>query len=382
MPTKRAGKASGAAKVTPTSSRDPPVPFKKAPDSLEPFYYRLSTRYAYVAHIDNKPASFKRKIFSVPVLMNLGVVLLFALRVWYIGPYYYQLLETALGTPNATTLVSKNMTWAQLAAVVLRRGFTFMLDLVLAVFVWPWPIEFCFGTKHGNPVGWRAQVGFRDKEIYVRRSRSWYSSTKNSTITDDTAGGSGAPTTLDLVNDLEARRLLVAHIAQATSPMLTQQKTGYLTMDGNWDLDWDMMVLATHLVDKKELALEAFTTLVLLHHDEYGWLTVDKEVLGGGVKPGSGAAGASADGGPPTANDERRRQVFAFRDALTALGKEDLFYRWIEIIQFEATRPGGLGDPQRQADVAKQVRDEFADKGVDFDQLWAETVGSQGLYGM
>lgn len=375
MPTKRAGKGSGARKAAETSNNEPPVPFKKAPESLEPFYDQLSTRHVYIAHIDSKSASFKRKIFSVPVLMNIGIVLLFALRVWYIGPYYYQLLQSALGTVNETTFVAKDLSWLQLASVVLRRGFTFMLDFILCIFVWPWPVEFCFGTAHGNPVGWRMQVGFRDKEIYVRRSRTWYSSTKNSTITDESAGGgSGATTKLDLVNDEDARRLLVAHISQATSPLLIQQKTGYLTMDGNWDLDWNMMVLATHLVDKKDLALEAFTTLTLLHHDDYGWLTADLRLLSGG---GGGSPGASS-----ADDDLRRRQVFAFRDALAAIGKEDLFFRWIEIIQFEATRPGGLGNAERQAEVAKQVRDLFQEKGVDFDQLWADSVGTDGLHGM
>ncbi|CAK7240878.1 MAG: hypothetical protein STHCBS139747_002331 [Sporothrix thermara] len=364
---KRTGKASGARKAqTPNST--PPAPFKKAPESLEPFYEQLSTQHVYIAHIDNKPASFKRKIFSVPVLLNICVALLFALRVWYIGPYYYLLLQSALGTTNETTFVAKNLPWTQLAFIILRRGFTFLLDLVLAVFVWPWPVEFCFGTRHGNPLGWRMHVGFRDKEIYVRRSRSWYSSAQNSSAKDNDAAGGSSSTAkkLDLVTDDEARRLLVAHISQATSPLLINQKTGYLTMDGNWDLDWDMMVLATHLVDKKDLALEAFNCLTLLHHDNFGWLIADLKMLGGGN----------------AADDARREQVFKFRDALSALGKEDLFYRWIEIIQYEATRPGGLGNAERQAEVAKQVRDLFQEQGIDFDQVWADSVGTDGLHGM
>ncbi|CAK7266728.1 hypothetical protein SEPCBS57363_002236 [Sporothrix epigloea] len=366
MALRRPGKASAIRKI---SNSDPPAPFKRAPIGLEPFYDQLSTGYVYTTHIDGKPASFKRKIFSVPVLMNIGVVLLFALRVWYIGPFYYMLLQSALGTANETTFLAKDLAWTQLASIILRRGFTFMLDLILALFVWSWPVEFCFGTKHGNPVGWRTQIGFRDKEIYVRRSRSWYLSPQNNTVADNAAGDRGT-NRLDPVRDNDARRLFVAYISQATSPLLTQQKTGYLTMDGNWDLDWNMMVLATHLVDKKELALEAFTSLTLLHDDNYGWLITDLKMLS------AGSSGGSAD------DDIRRQQVFKFRDALVALDKEDLFYRWIEIIQFEATRPGGLGTAERQAEVAKQVRDLFQEKSVDFDQLWADAVGTEGLHGM
>ncbi|EPE05250.1 hypothetical protein F503_03855 [Ophiostoma piceae UAMH 11346] len=368
---KRAGKGSGAA----SSSTKPklPIPFKKAPDSLEPFFDQLDIRDCYITHIDNFPASFKRKIFSVPVLLNLGVVVLFMLRVWYISPFYAQLFESAIvGKTNATTLVAKDMPWPELLVAVLRRGFTFMLDLVLAIFVWPWPVEFCFGTRHGNPIGWRLKTGFRDQEVYVRRSREWYSSYKTAVAKNEESIGKKATgidnAQLDFAGDEEARRVLMAHIMQATSPKLTQQKTGYLTMDGNWDLDWNMMVWASHLVDKKEIALEAFTSVALVYHEEFGWLTME------------GTSDRPSSGGP--ADDERRRQVFKFRDALSALGKEDLFYRWIEIIQFETTRPGGIGDSKRQEEVAKQVREEFMAKGVDFDKLWADTVGTDGLYGM
>ena len=374
MPVKqRAGKGSSSASSS--TKHKPPLPFKKAPDSLEPFFDQLDIRNCYVTHIDRCPASFKRKIFSVPVLLNLGVIALFVLRVWYISPFYAQLFESAvIGNANATTLVAKDMPWPQLLVAVLRRGFTFMLDLVLGIFVWPWPVEFCFGTRHGNPVGWRLKTGFRDEEVYVRRSREWYSSYKTAvakseeSIGSKAAARSTADPRLDFASDEEARRVLVAHIVQATSPLLTQQKTGYLTMDGNWDLDWNMMVWATHLVDKKEIALDAFTSVALVYHEEFGWLTME----GTGSRPGPGGA----------ADDERRRQVFQFRDALSALGKEDLFYRWIEIVQFETTRPGGIGDSKRQEEVAKQVREEFTAKGVDFDKLWADTVGTDGLYGM
>ncbi|KAF3359428.1 hypothetical protein VdG1_05181 [Verticillium dahliae VDG1] len=70
----------------------------------------------------------------------------------------------------------------------------------------------------------------------------------------------------------------------------------------------------------------------------------------------------------------RRQQVFAFRDALAAVGKEDLFFRWIEIVQYESTQPGGFG-PERQVDAAKKIRDLFSNEGIDFDEFWKESVG-------
>jgi hypothetical protein len=90
------------------------------------------------------------------------------------------------------------------------------------------------------------------------------------------------------------------------------------------------------------------------------------------------------EGGPSAAEEERRRQVFAFRDALTAVDKEDMFYRWIEIVQFEASQPDGFG-PEKQVEVAGRIREMFAKEGIDFDAFWKEAVGSEtadGLAGM
>jgi len=118
------------------------------------------------------------------------------------------------------------------------------------------------------------------------------------------------------------------------------------------------MCQATSLVDKKALALDAFRLVVLLHSKEHGWICLDTRKT------------------ENSAEDERRRQVFAFRDALASAGKEDLFYRWIEMVQFEATQPGGLGS-EKQADVARKVRELFHASGIDFDQFWRENVGSE-----
>ncbi|MBE3049099.1 hypothetical protein IMZ48_42680, partial [Candidatus Bathyarchaeota archaeon] len=59
----------------------------------------------------------------------------------------------------------------------------------------------------------------------------------------------------------------------------------------------------------------------------------------------------------------------------------DLFYRWIEIVQFESTKPGGFGD-DRQVEVAKKIRDMFREEGINFDELWMESVGTEDIAGM
>ncbi|KAJ9148703.1 KRR1 small subunit processome component protein [Pleurostoma richardsiae] len=328
-----------------SSSDTPPQPFKRAPGALAPFSKTLSKEHVYIAHIDSKPSNFKKKIFLVPVLLNVSIVLLFMWRAYHAGPYYFKLLATTLGYPNEATVVAADSSWASLAKTVLRRSLTFLLDFILFVFVWPWPVEFCLGQAHGNPVSWRWNVGFRDKEIYVRRSRTW-----------DRGLG-------DVVANPSARTALLSTVATAISPMYLQEKTGYLTMNGQWDLDWAAMVHATSLIDEGTLTLDAFQTLVLAFHEDYGWMCLDTRV------------------GENAQEDERRRQVLAFRDALASVGKEDLFFRWIEIVQFEASRPGGFG-PEKQDEVAKSIRDLFASEGVDFDDFWKQSVGSEGPAGM
>ncbi|KAG7293864.1 hypothetical protein NEMBOFW57_003924 [Staphylotrichum longicolle] len=337
---------SGTSKPAPSA---PPHPFKPAPGALAPFTATLPKGHVYITHVDPRPASFKRNLFLVPVAMNLAVVALFAWRVWYIAPYYLALLTSAWGYANETTLRAADLSYGALARVVCRRALTFLLDFVLGVFVWPWPYEFAVGTTaHGTPVAWRWAVGFRDKEVYVRRSReSW-----DAVLRDDK---------VDLFDEegrdaRDARDAVLGRVRAATAPMLMQAKTGYLTMDGDWDLDWRGMVDATRLVDKKEIALDALAMVVLLHHERFGWVTVD---LG---------TGGNAE------QEVRRMQVLAFKEALTALGKEDLFFRWVEMIQFETTQPGGS--------AAQKIRDLFKSNGVDFDGLWKETVGTDGLSGM
>lgn len=344
-PSKKADKSRLSAKKP---AEDPiPKPFTPVPDALQQhFTPHLDERRVYVAHIDTKPAAFKRKIFLVPVAMNIAVALLFFWRMAYILPYYHLLLRSVLfSEANATTFDAAASTWREMSWEIARRALTFTLDLVLFIFVWPWPVEFCAARTGGNPVRWRLRVGFRDKEVYVRRSRAWDA---------------------DLDEYLAApskRETLLSVLREATSPMLLSQKTGYLLMDAQWDLDWRVMVAATELADSKAVPLEAFGCIALVHDKERGWMCLDM----------------STRRDEPA--EERRRQVFAFRDALQKIGKENLFYRWIEIVQFESTRPGGFGE-DRQVEVAKKIRDMFSAEGINFDELWMESVGSEGIAGM
>ncbi|KAH6638564.1 hypothetical protein BKA67DRAFT_542669 [Truncatella angustata] len=319
-----------------------PAPFKAPPDVLQPLIDTLDLRHVYILHVDNKPADLKRKVFIVPVLMNVAILLLFIWRMYAILPWYLRVLTSTLGYANETTLVAAEMEWETLLPEVGKRSGQFMLDLMLYVFVWPWPYEFFLGLEHANPVAWRRNVGFRDREIVARRSRAWDKALK------------------DVINDKNSKDIFMNMVGIATSPNITRDRTGYLLMNKEWNLDWATMIDATTMVDKKMAAIEAFKLVVLVYQEEYGWIVVDHKL----------------DEDP--AEDERRTQILLFRDALSAIGKEDLFFRWIEVVQFEANQPGGF-TAERQGVVAQQVRDLFQKEGVDFDQLWKDSVGTDGI---
>lgn len=338
-PSKRSGKQKASAASNSSGNNGPPAPFKRPPEVLEPFIRELSKKHIYITHIDVKPASFKRKMFLVPISINVAVAALFAWRMYAILPWYWKILMAGFGNHNEMTIPFHETTWSELAWEIWKRGIIMFIDFMLFVFVWPWPVEFTLATAHGNPTLWRWNIGFRDKEIYVRRSRDWDKMLR------------------DIFKDADSKKILLAYTQQATSPMLQEQKTGYLLMNDKWDLDWNGMIFAHKLVDKKEAALEAFKNVILVYHQDYGWICHDLKL------------GIAAE------EDEKRRQVFAFRDALTAMGKENLFYRWIEIVQFESTQPGGFG-PEKQEATAKQIRELFGAENIDFDELWKDTMGT------
>ena len=199
----------------------------------------------------------------------------------------------------------------------------------------------------GNPLFWRIGVGFRDQEVAVRRSRRWDLQIGNF-----------------LNEENEGRELLLENIRKAVDPMWMNEKTAYLMLNKEWDLDWRAMVKATKLVDKKEIALEDFRTTILIFHKSFGWLALETAGVGGSAQ-----------------EEEGRIKIIAFKDELTAMGKENLFFRWIELIQFESSQPGGFG-PERQKIAMAKAREMFEAQGVDFDKFWDKIGGMRGLPGM
>ncbi|EPE35867.1 hypothetical protein GLAREA_05205 [Glarea lozoyensis ATCC 20868] len=340
-------KSKSAATTTSNTPKNKlPKPFVPAPKALEPFTSSLNKNHVYITSLDSHPKDFKKRIFLVPVIMNILIMAAIIYRGKVIGPYYMKICFSLMGKRNETTMNTRRMASNDLAKELLRRTGTFMLDLLIYSFVWPWPKAFFLGQKLGNPVAWRTIVGFRDQEIVVRRSRKWF-----------------LPGT-DVLEEGKEQDLLFGVVGVATEPMWMSEKTGYLMLNKEWDLDWTLIIKATKLVDKKVLSIEDFKTTILVHHEEHGWLAIETAEAGGSLK-----------------EDEGRRKIVAFKDKLTAMGKEDLFFRWIEIVQYESSRPGEFG-PERQQQTVLKARELFESNKVDFDKFWEEVGGMKGMPGM
>ncbi|KAK4979440.1 hypothetical protein LTR28_004594 [Elasticomyces elasticus] len=213
-------------------------------------------------------------------------------------------------------------------------------DFVLFRFVARWPFSF-FLERPGNPVAWRVRTGFRDSEVVVRASRGW-----------------GCGDLLGGVRKGEESAFWRTRVVPAVDKEFLR-KTGYLMMGKSWDLDFAGMVAAHELVRRGELAMRDLERVVLAHSEEFGWLcwAFGREGEDGGGK------------------------IRVFKDALTKMSKEGLFFRWVEIVQFEAGQDGGLTE-QRRRNVLRKGREAFGEQGVDFDGFMEVVGGVEGLPGL
>lgn len=271
------------------------------------------------------------------------------------GPYYIKIAQSIFGVRNEIKVDTETTPTPDLMKEVLRRTSYFVLDLCLYIFVWPWPRSFFFGLP-SNPTGWRLTVGFRDTEIIVRRSRTW-----DREIGDVVKAGAEGEA---------GGRLFLDNVRKAVAPSLLV-KTGYLMMNRDWDLDWKSMIVAHRFVNKKAIiAQDDFQTSIFVHSPEFGWVNFEafpKNATGG-------------DSELSAREEEGRKKIMAFKDELTMIGKENLFFRWIELIQFHASQPGGFG-PERQAEAVGKAKEMFEAQGVDFEKFWVKVGGMKNMPG-
>ena len=237
-----------------------------------------------------------------------------------------------------------------------RRAGMMMGDFVLVRFVGMWPFGFFLGGGIGGeegPVRWRREIGWRDVEVVVRRGRRWER---------ECFGEEGVKE--EWLREGKEGRVFRERISPAVRKAFVKGKTSYLMLDRDWDLDFGGMIEAHGLVDQGDMKIEDFKTAVLVYSERWGWLVweVWKEHDEG-------------------SEDEGTRKLQLIKDRLTVMGKENLFFRWIEVVQSETSQPGAF-TKERQGKAVRKIRAEFEDKGVEFDDFWADVGGVENMPGM
>src|SRR2546423_1046134 len=331
-----------------SNSTNLPSPFVAPSPSLNAvFLSTLLQSHVYIIHIDTTPSTLKHRVFLVPVCMNFFIVLGLLLRAYFALPVYFALLIATLGYPSAAKVDVKQSDYVTLLGITASRTMLLLGDYVLFSLLGSWPWNFVFGheeSRHGSPSKWRWYLGFQDREIIVRSSKKWDKSL--------------APNwTLDDELTLKYKIMPAVHKNKLA-------KSGFLLLDKDWDLDFAAMVHAHRLVEEGKVKVEDFEKAVVAHNKPTNsWMIweIDREDV------------------PKTA--AQRDTLLKFKDKLTAIGHEDLFYRWVELVQYESSMPGGFTEG-RQATAMREARRMFSEAGVDFAKFWMEIGGSQGMPGL
>ena len=63
------------------------------------------------------------------------------------------------------------------------------------------------------------------------------------------------------------------------------------------------------------------------------------------------------------------------------MGKESLFFRWIELIQYESNQPGGF-TAERQSQAVTKAKALFQEQDVDFDAFLTSIGGIESFPGL
>jgi hypothetical protein len=326
-----------------------PTPFEEAPSILHPWLNTLSKSPVYLTHIDPHPRALKRTIWIVPVLLNLGFVILLIWRFSLTIPWYLSLLQQLWAQRGSSIgAVYGERGWWAFFKGELRHFLTLSIDYALLMIVVPWPWSF-FLERRGNPTTWRIKCGFQDRELVVRMSRGW---TAADVLNGEKKGGESPFWKTRVLPYVELDKM---------------SKTGYLMMDSNWDLDFGAMTSGQLQLGKSfndYLNGKVFCWWSEKNDDQGKWIMWDfrKELY----MPKSPGGNMCADGEGDV--EEGRRMITRFREKLQELGKEDLFYRWVELIQYESSQPGGF-TKERQLAAGQKVRQLFDDAGVDFEEF-------------
>lgn len=349
---KRAFKQSTAKSATAATSTKIPTPFKPVSIDLQPFASTLLKGHFYLVHIDRTSVKAKQQAFLVPVVVNVVIILGLCLRLYYAAPKYLGLVITVFNYDTSYTIDPAVAKSKDIMSMVMRRTALMLTDYSLFWLLGSWPREFILGNisnRFVGPLKWKMNIGFQDEEVIVRRSRDW----DKAVLSDNEQHiwGPNEELTIKMKVDPAMRKSYTS-------------KTGLSMLDRAWDLDYCAMSDAHRMAADGRAKLEDLEHVVLVYYLKQ-WLVWR-------VHEGHNI---------PTSGTEVDPKVSKFKEALSVVGCEDVFYRWIELIQYETSLPGGLSEG-RKGDAMRELRQLITEKGVDYGQFWEDIGGQKNIPGL
>jgi hypothetical protein len=341
-------------KKSPPSSKSStlPPPFEPAPEHMIPFLSSLPPNHIYITHMDTHPTGFKRSIFAIPVILNLTIALLLLWRATAAAPWYLAIARELWNRPNAPFVGGGG--WTAMARTAAWRMAALAFDYALLVVVAAWPYTF-FLSYPSNPTLWRWSVGFRARELVVRKSRGW------GAVEVFCGEKRGAE------NAFWKTRVLPAVGLEKVG------KTGYLLTGASWGLELGGMVRGQRMLGGGAGGMKEED----VNGKVWGYIPQRGNVAGEWVVwdfrrdlYSKENAGPLPTGGldPKGGSEQAKTMILKFREKLMEMDKEDLFFKWVECIQYESSRPGGF-TPERQIQAGEKVKTLFEQHGVDFESF-------------
>lgn len=348
--------------TAPSITTSPPSPFELAPQAILPLADQLPKDHVFVVHSEDTPPALRRQTFLVPILLNLMITVGLCIRLVYAAPVYLEQLITIFGYETRWTVHPKQMVWLDIFSTLGERTLLLSADYVLFGLLGRWPWEFLFGDRHGRYVGtagWKWNVGFSRKlEPIIRRGRKWDAPIFASEKERKKQGKPEKSWTK------EEELIVYTKCSEALKKMLTS-KNALTLLDRDWDLDYCAMVDATELLDKNTIQFTDIDHVVLLYWNGrwYCW-----------YPNRTGSKGSEVNG-------EHDIKLEQFKKKLIELGCEDVFYRWIEIIQYETNQSGTL-PAKKRVEAEQELRRMLKDRKKDDEAFFESIGGPSGVPGL
>ena len=318
------------------TSNEPPTPFTLASPKLAPLLETLPEDGFYLTHIDRCSRVEKRQLFLAPLLLNFVFVLVIAARLYFAVPQYVSLLRAFFGYDSDARVDTTTMPFAEQMRTLMSRAGLLILDYALFSLMGRWIWRFI-----QEEITWRWCIGLREEEVVVRVSKRWHT-------------------------DLEERWTAanVKTIQAKTLPELENQriqKSSLQLVTPLFALDTEAMINAQELVDRGELSLDDLDRKVFFKY-----------------KPAKGWIVWSLSEPKSISSTIQSTNLSALRENLVAKDREDLFFRYVEIVQYEASESTGFSISQ-QKKAWTELSNAFAEKRVDLAKVRAELGGQSKM---